>query len=263
MDKGQPVVIGHPTVISQPHQAQSLPQMTAAMQGAPPMLSDDLSLAIRQGFVRKVMLIVTCQLIVTTLISLPFLLNKDDMRIWRAENPQVYMMCLVGVIGVLGVMCCCPDKMRQYPTNYIILSVFTIAEGVMVGMFTLMFNSESVVMAFGVTCAVTFGLMLFATQTKYDFTGSGSYLFAGLLCLVLFGFLFMFFPHSETMMKVYAGGGALLFSMYLVYDMQLIIGGKHKTNQFSIDDYCFAALNLYMDIIQLFIYFLMLFGDRN
>ena len=38
----------------------------------------------------------------------------------------------------------------------------------------------------------------------------------------------------------------MLFSLYLVYDTQLIVGGAHKKFQFSVDDYVFAALNIYL-----------------
>ena len=57
----------------------------------------------------------------------------------------------------------------------------------------------------------------------------------------------------------YAAVGALLFMVYIVYDTQLMMGGKHK---YSIDpeEYIFAALNLYLDIINLFLYILTLIG---
>jgi FtsH-binding integral membrane protein len=65
------------------------------------------------------------------------------------------------------------------------------------------------------------------------------------------------------MQLLYAGGGCLLFSFYLVYDTQLILGGQHKKYQFSVDDYVFAALNLYLDIINLFIFILQILGSRD
>ena len=44
--------------------------------------------------------------------------------------------------------------------------------------------------------------------------------------------------------NLYAGAGCLIFSCYLVYDTQLIVGGEHKKYQFGLDDYVFAALNI-------------------
>lgn len=61
---------------------------------------------------------------------------------------------------------------------------------------------------------------------------------------------------------VYACIGALLFSVYLVYDTQLMIGGKHKCS-ISPEEYIFAALNIYMDIINIFIYILSIIGASS
>ena len=58
-------------------------------------------------------------------------------------------------------------------------------------------------------------------------------------------------------------GGCLLFSCYIVYDTQLIVGGQHKKHQFGVDDYVFAALNIYLDIINLFVYLLRLLNSRR
>lgn len=61
------------------------------------------------------------------------------------------------------------------------------------------------------------------------------------------------------MTLVYASIGALIFSVYLVYDTQLMLGGKHKYS-ISPEEYIFAALNLYLDIINIFLYILTIIG---
>merc|ERR1719231_1789469 len=115
------------------------------------------------------------------------------------------------------------------------------------------------------TVGVTAMLMLFAFCTKIDFTGQGVYLYTGLWVLILWGCVASFsWGGTFTFMStVYAGGGVLLFAMYIIYDTQLIIGGKHKSIQFNPDEYVFAALNLYLDIINMFLYILSFTGDRR
>ena len=55
-----------------------------------------------------------------------------------------------------------------------------------------------------------------------------------------------------------------IFSMYLVYDTQIIVGGEHKSYQFDMDDYVLAALVIYLDIINLFILLMQLLqGGRR
>eukprot|EP00438_Fugacium_kawagutii_P011117 Skav203188 [mRNA] locus=scaffold39:361567:361815:+ [translate_table: standard] len=63
-------------------------------------------------------------------------------------------------------------------------------------------------------------------------------------------------PHARCILRV--------FAFYIVFDTQLMLGswGGHKL-QFDIDDYAFAALNLYLDIINLFLYILEIVGTRE
>ena len=58
--------------------------------------------------------------------------------------------------------------------------------------------------------------------------------------------------------------GAALFGLYLVFDTQMMMGGNHKY-ALSPEEYIFAALNLYLDIVNLFLYILSILneGKRN
>lgn len=82
----------------------------------------------------------------------------------------------------------------------------------------------------------------------------GGFLFVGLLVVFVFGIIVAFFPGSAADL-VYSVCGALLFSLYLIYDTQMMIGGKHKYS-ISPEEYIFAALNLYLDIINIFLFIL-------
>eukprot|EP01047_Picozoa_sp_COSAG01_P117009 COSAG01_NODE_45677_length_407_cov_0.821429_1_plen_95_part_00 len=91
---------------------------------------------------------------------------------------------------------------------------------------------------------------------------AGGYLFAGLWCLILFGIMMSFFP-VPGMQMLYLFAGVMIFSLYIVYDTQIMLGGNHKFT-IGMDDYVFAALNLYLDIINLFILLLdLLNGGRD
>ena len=51
---------------------------------------------------------------------------------------------------------------------------------------------------------------------------------------------------------------------FLVVDTQMIVGGTHKI-QMSPEEYVFAALSLYLDVINIFLYILSIVasGSRN
>ena len=115
-------------------------------------------------------------------------------------------------------------------------------------------------MALGLTIFIFVGLTIFAIQTKIDFTNKSGIMLSLILCLILTGILSAFIPALRV---VYAGLGAFVFSVFIVYDTQLIVGGSHRTYQFSIDDYVLGALSLYIDFIQLFLFLLRIFGGNN
>ena len=114
--------------------------------------------------------------------------------------------------------------------------------------------------AVGICAVLCLGLTLFAFQTKFDFTYCSGILFVLLLNLIIFGILAAILP-SDVLNTTYCVLGTLLFSVYLVVDTQLIMGGN-KTYAISPEEYIFAALNLYLDIINLFLYILRLVGKK-
>lgn len=74
--------------------------------------------------------------------------------------------------------------------------------------------------------------------------------------------LIRIFYRGETFNLLIACGGALIFSAYIVYDTQLMMGGSHKYS-ISPEEYVFASLNLYLDIINLFLHLLKILRYLN
>merc|ERR1719346_83523 len=236
------------------------------MNGGKPFLYEAPS-HIRNDFIVKVYSILTVQLAITFAIALYIRMFLTPEMLPKFY-PVFQLSNMVTLGTMIGVMCCCSQCARNFPTNYIFLLVITVGMSISVGFVTVMYTAESVLMAVGVTALIFLSLTAFACITKTDFTGMGPYLFAGLSALMIFGFTMwiaqaFFAIYSPLMYKVYAGIGVVLFTFYIVYDTQMIVGGSHTKYQFSIDDYAFAALNLYLDIINIFLFILQLFGDRR
>jgi len=220
----------------------------------------------RLGFVRKVYGITGAQLLLTAAISTPVSINLDKMD--PASVSTVLMFSSVMTLVTMFSLVCCPEMARKVPQNYILLFIFTAFEGVLVGAVCSTYSTQAVVAALLATSIVVIGLTLYAWNTKSDFTGCGPYLVAMLLaligCQLVIWLVCMFGSCPPEVQKLYALAGVVIFSMYLVYDTQLILGefGGHK-QEFGLDDYVAAALNLYLDIIQLFLNILQLLGDRD
>ena len=66
----------------------------------------------------------------------------------------------------------------------------------------------------------------------------------------------MFFP-GELMERGIAIGGAVLFSFFIIVDTQMML---HKL---SPEEYMLAAINLYLDILNLFLHILRILGERK
>lgn len=79
------------------------------------------------------------------------------------------------------------------------------------------------------------------------------YLFAACWILFLFGLLSIFFlaKHYPITYTIYSCLMALLFSMFLVYDTQQIMGGKKYS--ISPEEHVFAAIQLYVDVMYIFL----------
>lgn len=192
----------------------------------------DLSLQpynVRLGFVRKVYGILLAQLILTGALVATFVLDTG-VKEFVDRHQSVYWSAFAVSLATIVALSCCKECARTYPNNYILLALFTSAEGVLVGMVSAQYGTDSVLLAFGMTAIVVAGLTLFAFQTKIDVTGKGGFLFAFLVSLIVFGIFTTIF---QSMQIVYSGLGVLLFSFYLVYDMQKIIGGKDKRFSYS------------------------------
>ncbi|XP_048193843.1 protein lifeguard 2-like [Perognathus longimembris pacificus] len=214
--------------------------------------------SIRRAFIIKVFLIVCIQLLVTAIVISIFLF-WNDLRVWVLANPWFTYAFLPAFFIILILLACCEHLRRQVPTNYILLGLFTVLQGLLLGTISVFFDVEEVLWAAGITSMVTIGLTLFALQTKWDFTLLNGVLFVFLCILMLYGIILIFI-RSYWLHLLYAALGALVFSLYLVVDVQIMVGGRHHYSQLDPEEYVFAALNIYLDIVNLFLFILQLIG---
>ncbi|CAD7936331.1 unnamed protein product [Amoebophrya sp. A25] len=218
---------------------------------------------VRHGFVRKVFGLVACQLALTALIAAPFVVFYDSVAPALIQYQGLVAFVMVFPLLLTCVAMCRPHLLREYPSNYGFLAAMTVSMGVLVGFACMRYEAWSILGVAGLTAGIVAGLGAFAMQTKYDFTGMAPYLFACLLCLIVTSFVLALFPISQPVMMVYSGLGSLLFCFYIIYDIQMIVDGKHHAYRFAIDEYVYAALHLYLDIINLFLHLLRMFGERR
>ncbi|EIM82801.1 UPF0005-domain-containing protein [Stereum hirsutum FP-91666 SS1] len=206
---------------------------------------------IRNAFVRKVYSILFCQILATTIVS-GVLSRSDDAVTWVQTHSWSFYVPLFGTLVVLGLLYW---KRHSHPLNIGLLSVFTLLEAFTLGIVTAFYPDTVVLQALLITTGVFLGLTLFTLQSKYDFSGMGPWLFGGLIALVMTGFVGVFLPFNSTMDLIFAIGGTLLFSGYVVYDTYII------NSKLSPDEYIMGAISLYLDFINLFLNILRLLNN--
>ncbi|XP_053322605.1 protein lifeguard 1-like [Spea bombifrons] len=229
------------------------PEYTSGMGDSSPFSEK----AIRRAFIRKVYITLAIQLTITVGIICMFIF-WETLKEWVQDTPYFAYALLPAVLILIMVLLCCENARRKVPFNFILLGIFTIVEGCMLGAISALYDVDAVMWAGGATVVVTLGLTLFALQSKWDFTIMSGGLCCALLVLLCFGMLCAIL-RSFWLNIVYACIGTFIFGMYLVVDTQLILGGKHRYSV-SPEEYIFAALNIYLDIVNLFLLLLQLFG---
>jgi modulator of FtsH protease len=98
-------------------------------------------------------------------------------------------------------------------------------------------------------------LTIFAMNTKRDFTTMGKMLFITLIVLIVAGIANIFL-HLPMLQLIIASVGAVLFSMFILFDTQNIIKG-------NVSSEIEAAVALYLDFLNLFISLLQILGFLN
>jgi len=217
-----------------------------------------LSHTLHIDFMRKVYTLLSIQLIITFAWTL-FAINNVQIRAFIIEN--AFLMIVAGILSIITLysLICFLDFQRTTPHNYIMLTIFTVCEAYIVA-YICCFTHPSVVYTAGtMTLVVCLALTIYAFTTKQDFTKMGGMLFV-LLAVFLVATIFMIFVKTPLVRMIYNIIGVLLFGFYLVYDTQLIMANKSMA--YSVDDYIAATLNIYLDIINIFLQILQLFESK-
>ncbi|KAH7522418.1 hypothetical protein FEM48_Zijuj07G0136400 [Ziziphus jujuba var. spinosa] len=139
---------------------------------------------------------------------------------------------------------------QKHPLNFVFLGLFTVSLSLTVGVTCANTEGSIVLEALILTSAVVASLTAYtfwASKKGKDFSFLGPILFTGLIILVLSSFIQVFFPLGSTSSAVYGAIGAIIFSGYIVYDTHNLI------KRFSYDEYIWAAITLYLDILNLFL----------
>jgi len=208
----------------------------------------DLAKEMRNSFIKKVFAILALQLVITAAFCVISASIKDISHFLINNKLFLNVIMFVGVIIMLCLVCY-QESSKKVPLNYILLFSFTVCEAYLTAYLCVTTDPRIVFMTLALTFTIVIGLILYATFTKTDFTGHGHYLFIFSIIMLFCG-LFLSFSNNKVLHVVYSGIGVMLFSIYLIYDIQLLIG--NRSNKLDYDEYVIGSLMIYIDILNIF-----------
>ncbi|XP_041857472.1 protein lifeguard 3-like [Melanotaenia boesemani] len=218
------------------------------------------STSIRHAFIRKVYLILTVQLLVTFSVVAVFTF-VDPVKLFVIKYPGIYWASFVVYFLVYCILICCKEPRRRFPWNLVLLGVFTLALSYMAGTISSYYETKAVCLAMGITAIVCIAVTIFCFQTKVDFTSCGGFLCIAAVLLMIIGIvtaIVLSFKYVPWLHMLYAAIGAIVYTLFLVYNTQLLIGNRELA--ISPEEYVYGALSLYVDIVHIFLFILQVSG---
>ncbi len=189
--------------------------------------------------------------------------SSESLMSFLHASPMMYVVMFSPLAFVWFIM---PRTMNMSLSNaQFCFWTFAAIMGVSLATIFVVFTGESIARVFFIS-ASTFGAMsLYGYTTKRDISGWGSFLFMGLIGLILAS-LVNIWLQSAAIHFLTSCVGVLIFVGLTAYDTQRIketyyqvAGHGEMVSKVAI----YGALSLYLDFINLFLHLLQFFGDRK
>lgn len=141
--------------------------------------------------------------------------------------------------------------------------VFAATMGLTVGVITAAYRVDSVAAAFFSAAAMFGAAAIYGATTKRELAGLGGFLFMGVIGLIVASVVNLLLGSGPIGFLI-SIVGVVLFTVLTAYDVQRITRGDYAAAMGSLDKgSVLAALGLYINFINIFLFLLRLFGSRD
>lgn len=206
----------------------------------------------RATLVRRTYSLVLVSVLVT-MVGATFGLSQPRLMQSVAAHPFLSFLC------VLAPLLLATRKKTEFPMNIGLVLLFTFAEGVFISPMLYIYGQRQPGVI-GQAAALTLGafgiLTLYAFVSRRDFSAWGSFFMVGLWVLIGTMLLNFFFPSAIAGLWI-ASVTVLVFSGLLIFDTWRL------RNVYGPDDYVGAAVQIYLDLLNMFMAILRLLGNRR
>jgi hypothetical protein len=186
--------------------------------------------------------------------------GSEQLRQFAADS---FFLLLIGQLALVIAISAAINRISATAALGLFF-VYAASVGLTVGLIVSVYAEASVAQAFLSASAMFGAAAIYGATTKRSLAGLGGILFMGLIGLIVASVVNIFVGWN-TLNFIISIGGVLLFTALTAYDVQRIQNGTIAAVTGSLEKAAvIGALHLYLDFINLFLFFLRLFGgSRN
>ncbi len=213
-----------------------------------------------RAFFRSVYSWMFIGLLVTALAS-TFVVFSPALQELVVFNRLVVMVLFFAEIGIVIYASAALKRLSPQAAALCFLA-YSFLTGLTLSVILFVYTSGAIMQAFVVTAGMFGAMSAWARVTKRNITGWGSFLFMGVIGLILCGLVNIFIASTALDMTI-ATLGVFIFTGLVAYKpqslRQLATAGGPQGQTYAI----YGALSLYITFINLFLSILRLFGGRR
>ncbi|MBQ3033067.1 MAG: Bax inhibitor-1/YccA family protein [Deferribacterales bacterium] len=215
-------------------------------------------------YIRQVYVWMTIGLALTGLVAM-YAADSQTIRQAVFGSTFTFIILIIAQFGMVIALSAAVHKMSAGMATGIFL-LYSAISGVTFSSIFLVYTAESISTAFFTAAGMFLLMSVYGTVTKRDLTNWGSFLFMGLIGIVIASIVNIFLKNS-TMSLVISCIGVIVFTGLTAYDTQKL---RRLGAEIDVNDsltmrrmVILGALTLYLDFINLFLMLLQLFGGRR
>lgn len=229
-----------------------------------PTLYQTGEVAAAQGeFIRRVYNWMGLGLAVTALVAL-YTASNPALSSLIFGNSVFFFGLIIAQFGLVIVLSAAINRLQAF-TATLLFFLYAALTGLTLSVIFQIYTQASITSTFFVT-AGTFGAMsVYGYTTQRDLTSWGSFLFMGLIGIILASVVNIFL-HSEGIYWLVTYAGILIFVGLTAYDTQKLkemAGAGFENEEVEKKGAVMGALRLYLDFINLFLMLLRVLGGRK
>ena len=184
----------------------------------------------------------------------------------RIINSPLFLVLALGTLGLVFFLSARIDKIQASTASALFIG-YSVLNGLFFSTIFLRYTGASIASTFVITAGMFGAMAVYGLVTKRDLSGWGSFLFMGLIGLIIASIVNIFLK-SPGVYWVTSMIGVLIFTGLTAYDVQkikkmgeegIMAQGREAITKGSI----MGALALYLDFINLFLMLLRFFGGSR